>query len=251
MTTAPRERDQVALVTGVAGGLGGAIAETLARRGARLLVSDIDDEGAERTAASLRAQGHDVQSRALDVTIGDDVQRVVADTQAEWGGIDILVNLAGVVRNGLFVKLDDDDFHLTMQTHVEGVLNAMRAVVPGMREQGYGRIVNMSSIAVRGSIAGSSYGAAKAAIEGMTRAAAMELAPDGVTINCVAPGLIDAGMFRSVPKEYQDAALQRVPMQRAGTAAEVAACVAFLASPDASYVTGQTLFACGGATLGF
>jgi 3-oxoacyl-[acyl-carrier protein] reductase len=127
----------------------------------------------------------------------------------------------------------------------------MRAAAPVMRANGYGRIVNTSSIAVRGTVAGGSYGAAKGAIEGLTHSVALELAPHGITANCVAPGLIDAGIFLSTPEEYRQELTDRVPMRRLGTAADVAACVAFLASEEAGYVTGQTLTVCGGLTLGF
>jgi 3-oxoacyl-[acyl-carrier protein] reductase len=127
----------------------------------------------------------------------------------------------------------------------------MRAAIPLMRANGYGRIVNTSSIAVRGTVAGGSYGAAKGAIEGLTRSAALELAPHGITVNCVSPGLVDAGIFLSTPVEYREQLVERVPMRRLGTPEDVAGCIAFLASDAASYVTGQTLTVCGGLTLGF
>jgi 3-oxoacyl-[acyl-carrier protein] reductase len=120
-----------------------------------------------------------------------------------------------------------------------------------MRAHGYGRIVNTSSIAFRGTVAGGSYGAAKGAIEGLTHSAAIELAPHGITVNCVAPGLVDAGIFLSTPEEYRQELIERVPMQRLGTPADIAACVAFLASEEAGYITGQTLTVCGGLSLGF
>jgi 3-oxoacyl-[acyl-carrier protein] reductase len=163
----------------------------------------------------------------------------------------VAVNLAGVLRNQLVAKIDDDDFALVMRTHLGGTLNVMRAALPGMRANRYGRIVNMSSLAARGSIAGGAYGAAKGAIEGLTRSAAMECARDGVTVNCVAPGLIAAGMFLTVPELYQEESAARIPMGRPGDAAEVAAAVSFLASSEASYVTGQTLRVCGGLSLGY
>jgi 3-oxoacyl-[acyl-carrier protein] reductase len=241
----------VALVTGAAGGLGRAICEALGGRGLRVVAADVDGARAEEMAQELSAAGASVSSAELDVTRRADVEAVVADVVERHGSLDVLVNLAGVIRNQVLIKVEDEDFGLVMATHVNGTLNTMRAALPHMRERKYGRVVNMSSLAARGSIAGSAYGAAKGAIEGITRSAAMESAKHGVTVNCVAPGLIDAGMFRSVPKEYQEQSEARIPMGRAGSPAEVGSCVAFLASPEASYVTGQTLVICGGLSLGF
>jgi 3-oxoacyl-[acyl-carrier protein] reductase len=179
------------------------------------------------------------------------VEEAVRSIVDSHGRLDIVVNLAGVIRNQLLVKIEDDDFDLVLATHVRGTLNTMRAAIPHMRERGYGRIVNTSSLAARGSIAGASYGAAKGAIEGLTRSAAIEVARYGITVNCVAPGLIAAGMFLTVPQSYQEESAAKIPMQRLGLPEEVAACVSFLASPAASYVTGQTLLICGGLSLGF
>jgi 3-oxoacyl-[acyl-carrier protein] reductase len=217
----------------------------------RVVAADLDEAGAARVAKELSGEGHTVVPATVDVTSRPAVAALVAATAARWDAPEVVINLAGVIRNGLLAKLEDADFALTMSTHVNGALNTMREITPLMRQRRYGRIVNMSSIAVRGSVAGSSYGAAKGAIEGLTRSVAFELAGFGVTANCVAPGLIAAGMFLTVPEEYQEAAIGRTPMHRAGQAEEVAACVAFLASAEASYVTGQTLFVCGGLSIGY
>jgi 3-oxoacyl-[acyl-carrier protein] reductase len=241
----------VALVTGAAGGLGRACCAELCRRQAHVIAADIATEPLRSLTEALQAEGKSITSAQLDVSDRGQVEALINQIIDEYGRLSVLVNLAGVLRNALLAKIDDGDFELTMSTHVRGTLNTMRAVVPHMRASGYGRIVNTSSIAARGSIAGSSYGAAKGAIEGLSRSAAIELAPYGVTINCIAPGLIDAGVFLTVPKKYHDEGVARVPMKRAGTADEVAACVAFLVSSSASYITGQTLSICGGATLGF
>jgi 3-oxoacyl-[acyl-carrier protein] reductase len=184
---------------------------------------------------------------ALDVTDADAVDALIGSLER----LDVVVNLAGVIRRAPLARISNEDFRLTMETHAEGTLNTMRAAAPLMRANGYGRIVNTSSIAFRGTVAGGSYGAAKGAIEGLTHSVALELAPDGITVNCIAPGLIDAGMFQSTPEQYRQELTDRVPMGRLGTPADIAACVAFLASEEAGYVTGQTLTVCGGLTLGF
>jgi 3-oxoacyl-[acyl-carrier protein] reductase len=184
---------------------------------------------------------------SLDVT---DEQAVAALIGSLYR-LDVVVNLAGVIRRAPLTRITTDDFRLTMATHAEGTLSTMRACIPRMRANGYGRIVNTSSIAIRGTVAGGSYGAAKGAIEGLTHSAALEVAPHGITVNCVSPGLVDAGIFLSTPEEYRQELIERVPMRRLGTPEDIAGCVAFLASEEAGYITGQTLTVCGGLSLGF
>jgi 3-oxoacyl-[acyl-carrier protein] reductase len=238
-------------VTGAGGGLGRSCCSALAQRGAHVVAADLSGDSVQAVVQELVAAGGSAEAATLDVTDRHAVDELVAQVQAERGGLEIVVNLAGVVRNATLGRIDDDDFQLTLSTHVGGVLNTMRAATRGMREQGYGRIVNMSSIALRGTIAGGSYGAAKGAIEGLTHSTALELARYGVTVNCVAPGLVAAGMFMTTPPEYQKELAARIPMQRLGSPEEVASCIAFLASEAASYITGQTLLVCGGLSIGF
>jgi 3-oxoacyl-[acyl-carrier protein] reductase len=236
----------VALVTGAGGGLGPACCEALAAGGFHVLAADLDERAAERAAAAVPS----ASARQLDVTCRDQVESVVGAVVEQHGGLHCVVNLAGIARNQVLHKIDDDAFDLVMRTHLYGTLNTMRAAAPVMKRAGYGRIVNVSSVAVRGSVAGGAYGAAKGAIEALTRSAAIELAPSNVTVNCVAPGLVAAGIFLTTPADYRRERIGKVPMGRAASVTEIADTIAFFASRQASYITGQTLFVCGGLTIG-
>lgn len=238
-----------AIVIGGAGGVGSAICRSLGEAGHQVVLADLSADRAEEVAKALRNDGLDVVAEQCDAASRAQVE-ALRDRAEAAGPVGILVTLAGVVRNDLLVKVKDEDFDLTIATHLHGTLIALRAFIPAMRKRGFGRIITMSSVAARGSYGGASYSSAKAGIEGLSRTAAIEVATSGITVNCVAPGLIDAGMFRTVPKEYQDKSLKAVPMGRPGLPQEVGACVAFLASDDASYVTGQTLSICGGLSIG-
>lgn len=242
---------RVAVLTGAAGGLGVAASRALGNTGVKVVMADMMPDRAEAAAVALRSEGIDAIGAGLDVTNRVDVDRFIADVTECHKRLDILVNLAGVVRNDYLTKIKDEDFDLTFATHVKGTMNCMRAALPVMRKQKSGRVINMSSVAALGSIGGAAYGAAKGAIESMSRVAAIESAKEGITVNCVAPGMIAAGMFLTTPEHYQAVSIERTPMKRAGTPEEVAHCIAFFASPAASYITGQTLFVCGGLSVGF
>lgn len=240
----------IGVVSGGAGGLGVGICRALCASGLHVAVVDIARERAEAAAADLRKEGWAATPFQCDVSSEKDVIVLREAVIGQLGGIDVLVNLAGVVRNAVLTRVTQEDLRATLDSHVLGTLLMMREFGALMKKQGYGRIVNASSVAALGTVAGSSYGAAKGAIEAMSRCAAVELAPHGVTVNCVAPGAIDAGMFHTVPQEFRDHVLSCTPMGRFGRAEEVGACVRFLSSKEAGFITGQTIYVCGGASIG-
>lgn len=245
------EGGRVAIVSGGAGGLGRAISAVLGQRGFHVALFDIDEESALAYAGELTHAGVSASGHRVDVCDASQVESAVMSVAASQGRIDSLINLAGVIRNASLQNVTDADFDLTLNTHALGTLHLMRAIAPKMKGAGYGRIVNMSSVAALGSVGGMSYGAAKGAIESMTRTAALELARHQVTVNCVAPGLVDAGMFRTTPQHFQDEGIARIPLGRPATPTEVAAAFDFLSSESSSYITGQVLTVCGGLSVGF
>ena len=243
------ETPSTIIITGGAGALGRAICTHLAETGAHIVVVDVNDS-AETFAAELIKMGHSASSAMCDVSDRASVIALKEGMKAQGLEISALVNLAGAVRNAPLAEVSEADFNLTYASHVRGTLNMIWAFAPAMKARGDGRIVNTSSVAARGSPAGLSYTAAKGAIEAMTRTAAIELARHGTTVNCVAPGIVDGGMFRGLPDKAQEHMISRTPMRRPANAAEVAECYRFLCSQAAGYITGQTLYVCGGASIG-
>lgn len=241
----------VALVTGAGGGLGKATCMALGAMGAHVLVNDIDAGRANACVQSLVAAGSSADAVGANVADAGAVAEMQRAVEEKFGPLSILVNMAGTVRNDLLVKVKDEDFDFTLDTHLRSTLNCMRAFVPAMRKRKFGRIVNISSVAALGAVGGASYAAAKGAIEALSRTAALELAKAGITVNCVAPGLINAGIFLTTPEKYRQEGIDRTPMGRPGEPEEVAACVRFLASREAGFVTGQTLYVCGGLSIGY
>ncbi len=245
------EADRVAIVTGAGGGLGEGVSAALSRQGMSIVVVDIDGARAQAAADRLVAGGGTALALVADARDEREVADAVEKAVDRFQRLDVLVNMAGLMRNAVLHKVTDEDFLAVFHSQALGSLHFMKATVPHLKRLGYGRIVNISSIATRGTVAGVSYGAAKGAIEAMTRSAALELAQHGVTVNCVAPGLVSAGMFLTTPETFREQLVSRIPMGRMATPDDVAAAVRFLASSEAGYITGQTLTVCGGLTLGF
>jgi 3-oxoacyl-[acyl-carrier protein] reductase len=244
---------QVAVVMGGGGAIGRSICFALAERGIQVVVGDISADHLKACTDELNRIGSTPYVIVGDLSNKADVARMQQDVAGKFGRADILINAHGDNKNELLFKLTEDNWKKTIAVHLEGTLNAMLAFGAMMKERNYGRIVNMSSIAARGSIAGAAYGAAKTGIEGLSRVAALEWARYNITVNCLAPGLIGGqSMFmRTTPKEYQAVGIDKTPMKRAGKPEEVAACARFLASEEAGFITGQIIAVDGGLSIGF
>ena len=241
-------RDKVAIVTGSARGLGAATARRLAEEGAHVVVTDILREQAEATVAALVADGLSAHCVVADITQAAEVQRLVDETVERFGGVHILVNNAGFPRDRYLVKMSEDDWDLVMEVMLKGAFLASRAVMPKFIEQGWGRIVNISSRAHFGNPTQANYSAAKAGLIGMAKALAIEEGRYGVTVNCVAPGFMETEMVQALAtyETIKERAVALQPIKRVGKPADIADAVAFLVSERASFITGEVLHVTGG-----
>ncbi len=241
-------KDKVAIVTGSARGLGEATARRLALEGARVVITDIQAERAERTAQALRDEGLQAHCVVGDITQADNVQRLVDETVAIFGGVHILVNNAGFPRDKYLVKMTEEDWDLVMSVMLKGAFLASKAVMPRLIEQGWGRVINISSRAHFGNPTQANYSAAKAGLIGMAKALSMEQGRYGITVNCVAPGFIETEMIQALPtyEVLKDRAVQMQSLKRVGQPGDIADAVAFLASERASFISGEVLHVTGG-----
>lgn len=241
-------KDKVAIVTGSARGLGAATAKRLAQEGAKVVITDIVADRAEATAAELRQEGLQAHCVEGNITKEADVQRIVDETVATFGGVHILVNNAGSPRDKYLVKMSEEDWSFVMDVMLKGAFLASRAVMPHMIEQGWGRVINISSRAHFGNPTQANYAAAKAGLIGMAKALSMEEGRFGVTVNCVAPGFMETEMIQALPtyEVIKERALSMQPIKRAGKPEDVADAVAFLASDRASFISGEVLHVTGG-----
>ncbi|OZI31567.1 beta-ketoacyl-ACP reductase [Bordetella genomosp. 10] len=239
---------KVAIVTGSARGLGAATARKLAEEGAKVVITDILQERAEQTAAALKADGLQAHCIIADITKGAEVQRLVDETLAHFGGIHILVNNAGFPRDRYLVKMTEEDWDLVMEVMLKGAFLATKAVMPTFIEQGWGRIVNISSRAHFGNATQANYSAAKAGLIGMAKALAIEEGRYGVTVNCVAPGFMETEMVQALPtyETIKERAVAAQPLKRVGKPDDIANAVAFLVSEAASFISGEVLHVTGG-----
>lgn len=241
---------KVALVTGGSSGLGRAIVTALVRAGAAVAFTyRANAAGAETLVAELSPAGA-VAALQGDVTAEADVDRSITATVDRFGRLDILVNNAGIIRDNLVLRMRPEDWKAVVETNLTGAERCCRLAVPHLVAAGGGRIINIASVAgVAGSAGQANYSAAKAGLIGLTEALARELAPQGVTVNAVAPGTIDAGIVTGLSAKARRRLVNFTPVGRMGTAEEVAALVTFLAGPEAGFITGQTIAIDGGATI--
>lgn len=236
-----------ALVTGASGGIGGAVAAALHGLGATVALAGRNTTALAERAAALGGRCHVLSA---DLAEPSAAEALAGDAAAAMGGIDILVNNAGVTRDGLFVRLKDDDWQAVLDINLTAGFRLARASLRGMMRQRWGRIISITSIVGQTGNAGqANYAAAKAGLTGMTKSLAAEVASRAITVNCVAPGFIDTAMTRDLGADQVAKLAERIPAGRLGAPADVAACVAFLASEEAAYVTGQTLSVNGGLAM--
>jgi len=238
---------KVALVTGGSRGIGLEVAKLLASRGAKLFLVDVNEPVLLETEQNLKNQGIDVAVCVADISSSEQAQKAVDTCIKQFEKIDILVNNAGITRDNLSIRMKDEDWELVLRVNLTGSFYMARAASKMMMRARYGRIVNVASVVgVMGNAGQVNYSASKAGVIGMTKTMAKELASRGVTVNAVAPGFIDTPMTAVLSEEVRNAMIATIPMSRYGKPEEVASAIAFLASDEAAYITGQVLVIDGG-----
>jgi len=238
---------KTALVTGASSGLGLAIARTLHKAGATVGLSGTRREALEALASELKERAHILPCNLSDRA---DTDKLIPAAEAAMGGVEILVNNAGITRDMLFMRMKDEDWDAVLAVNLTAAFRLSRAVLRGMMRKRYGRIINITSVAgAVGNPGQANYTAAKAGLTGMTKSLANEVASRGVTVNCVAPGVIESPMTQALNEAQRERLLKLIPMERFGTSEEIGASVLYLASDEAAYVTGQTLHINGGMAM--
>ena len=248
-----QEHTTTAIVTGAGRGIGAAIAQRLAADGMSVACVDIDESSAAATVTGIEEAGGRAAAFGADISDEQQVEACVADVAATLGPPTVLVNNAGVLRDNLLFRMSAEDWDTVMNVHLRGHFLMSRAVQSHMTEQGWGRIVNISSTSALGNRGQANYAAAKAGIQGFTKTLAIELGKFGVTVNAIAPGLIETAMTRATAErmgvsyeEFVEKAAQQIPVARTGTPEDIAAAASFFAREDASFVSGQVLYVAGG-----
>jgi len=243
-----RLEGEVAIVTGGGRGLGEAICLTLAREGAHVAVSDINMADAERVANAIKQMGRKAVAIKVDVSQEKEIKAMVARTIEAWGTIDILVNNAGICYQGTVAEMSEEAWDKVLDVNLKGTFLCSREVMPTLKQKRAGKIINMGSLAgkVGGIVVGANYSASKAGVICLTKSLAKELAPFGINVNCIAPGVIDTEMTQPFPREEM---IKSIPLRKLGEPQDVADAVLFLASQESKYITGETLNVNGGILM--
>ncbi len=240
-------KGQIALVTGASRGIGRAIAVELGSQGATVIGTATSEAGAAEIQAAFDAAGVAGWGASLNVTDAAACEALIGEIEKRFGAVSVLVNNAGITRDNLALRMKDEEWDAVIDTNLKAVFRMSKLVMRGMMKARFGRIINITSVVGEAGNPGqANYAAAKAGVAGMSRALAQELGSRNITVNCVAPGFIDTDMTKALPEAARQSLLQKIPLGRLGQADEVAAVVAFLASPKAAYVTGETLNVNGG-----
>lgn len=242
---------RVAIITGGARGIGKAIAETLAQRGANIVVVDLRKELAEETANEISAKtGREAIALEADVSNQESVKAMIKDALEKFGKVDILVNNAGITRDGLIMRMKESDWDMVLDINLKGAFNCAQAIVRPMMKQQYGRIINISSVSgVTGQAGQTNYSSSKAGLIGLTKALAKEVGSRNITVNAVAPGFIETVLTVDLPEEIKDFSIKMTPLGRFGVPQDIANAVAFLAADESSFITGVTLHVDGGMVM--
>lgn len=241
---------KTALITGSARGIGKAIAERLASQGARVVISDVMMDGAEKTVQEFKDNGYEAFAIKADVSNADDVKGLIKETVAKFQTVDIMVNNAGITRDTLMIRMSEDDWDKVIDVNLKGAFLMTQATAKVMMKQRFGKIVNISSVVGQMGNAGqSNYSASKAGLIGLTKSSARELAARGITVNAIAPGFIESEMTKKLPEAVRQDFMNATALKRFGKPEDIAAAVAFLVSDDASYITGQVIAVNGGLLM--
>ncbi|MBM3968777.1 MAG: 3-oxoacyl-[acyl-carrier-protein] reductase [Planctomycetes bacterium] len=243
---------KVALVTGGSRGIGKAIVQALARAGAKVaFVYHSNSTAADALVSELKSEGHEIVGYQADVSSKSDADRIVEEICEKWGGIYVLVNNAGIIKDGLLATMTAENWSAVINTNLNSVFNYCQAVTRPMMSARSGRIINVSSVAANfGNPGQSNYAASKGGIEGFTRCLANEVGRRGITVNAIAPGFISTDMTEAIRNAAEDTIKKQIPLRRLGQPEDIAAAVLYLASEGASYVTGNVVTVDGGLTLG-
>lgn len=244
------QKGRVAIVTGAGQGIGKGIALGLAEAGANVVACDINEKSVQEVVNEIKASGYEALAVACDVGSKTNCECLVQSALDQWKRLDILVNNAGIIRDALIYKMTEEQWDVVLRVNLKGPFMMIQAAIAPMKEQNFGRIINISSASCKGNIGQSNYSSAKSGINALTYTAALELGKYGITVNSICPGVIDTPMVRSVPQKIFDRWIDAIPTKRIGTPEDIAYMVSAFAADEASYINGQTIFVDGGKETG-